>query len=71
MQNLHDIMQLLKQYGTFIYTTDFLGDLHLMEDEVKELYKMGAIELQHFQMAMLILRQEATKYEQKQHRSVD
>lgn len=66
MQNLYDIMQLLKRYGTFIYTTDFLGDLHLMEDEVKELYKAGAIELNDFQMAMLILRQEATKFEHKQ-----
>lgn len=66
MQNLYDIMQLLKQYGTFIYTTDFLGDLHLMEDEVKELYKAGALELKDYQMAMLILRQEATKFESKQ-----
>ncbi|MEE1132571.1 MAG: YqgQ family protein [Caryophanon sp.] len=66
MQNLYDVMQLLKYYGTFIYTTDFLGDLHLMEDEIKELYNMGAIETQDFQMAMLILRQEATKFKQKQ-----
>ncbi|OCS88590.1 YqgQ family protein [Caryophanon tenue] len=65
MQNLYDIMQLLKQYGTFIYTTDFLGDLHLMEDEVKELYKSGIMDIKDYQMAMLILRQEATKYEMK------
>lgn len=65
MKNLHDVMQLLKRYGTFIYTTDFLGDLHLMEDEVKELYKAGAVDIKDYQMAMLILRQEATKFEAK------
>lgn len=66
MQSLYDIIQLLKQYGTYIYTMDFLGDLQLMEDEVKELYKAGIMDIKDYQMALLILRQEATKYEMKQ-----
>lgn len=66
MQSLYDIIQLLKHYGTYIYTMDFLGDLQLMEDEVKELYKAGIMDIKDYQMALLILRQEATKYEMKQ-----
>ena len=51
-------MQLLKRFGTYIYTKDRLADLELMEDEIKELYKMQMIEAQDFQLALLILRQE-------------
>ena len=39
MKSMIDIIDLLKQYGTFIYTGDRLGDLMLMEDEIRELYK--------------------------------
>ncbi|WP_332646743.1 YqgQ family protein [Lysinibacillus sp. 54212] len=61
MDSMLDIYNLLKQYGTYIYTTDRLGDLQLMEDEIKELYKANVLDIKDYQMAMLLLRQEATR----------
>ncbi|MEO4052391.1 YqgQ family protein [Solibacillus sp. CAU 1738] len=61
MKSMIDIYDLLKQYGTYIYTTDRLGDLSLMEDEIRELYKARVLETQDYQMALLLLRQEATR----------
>lgn len=58
-----DIYDLLKQYGTFIYTGDRIGDLFLIEDEVRELYKAQVLDVKEFQSAMLIIRQEVTKLE--------
>ncbi|MEI4770906.1 YqgQ family protein [Psychrobacillus sp. FJAT-51614] len=58
MKTVYDVMQLLKRFGTYIYTKDRIADLELMEDEIKELYKMQMIEAQDFQLALLILRQE-------------
>lgn len=58
LKTVYDVMQLLKRFGTYIYTKDRLADLELMEDEIKELYKMQMIEAQDFQLALLILRQE-------------
>ena len=63
MDKMLDIINLLKRYGTYIYTTDRLGDLALMEDEVRELYKAGALDVRDYQMALLILRSEATRLE--------
>ena len=61
MQSILDIIGLLKNYGIYIYTRDRIGDLHLMEDEIKELYKAKFIDIKDYQMAMLILRQEERK----------
>lgn len=58
MESMLDIIRVLKQYGIYIYTQDRIGDLHLMEDEIKELFKAKFIETKDYQMAMLILRQE-------------
>lgn len=58
-----DIINLLKQYGTYIYTTDRLGDLALMEDEIRELYKARVLDVRDYQMALLLLRMEASKLE--------
>ncbi|MCH7321731.1 YqgQ family protein [Solibacillus sp. MA9] len=58
MQSMLDIIHLLKQYGIYIYTKDRIGDLNLMEDEIKELYKSKFMDTKDFQMALLILRQE-------------
>jgi uncharacterized protein YqgQ len=58
---MYDVMQLLKRYGTYIYTTDRISDLLLMEDEIRELYKSQVLEMQDFQMAILLLRQEKSK----------
>jgi uncharacterized protein YqgQ len=57
MKTLYDVMQLLKSFGTVIYTGDRLADLDLMEDEIKELYKQQFISAKDYSSALLILRQ--------------
>ena len=66
MKSMKDIYDLLKHYGTFIYTRDRIGDLLLMEDEIRELYKARVLDPRDFQSAMLILRQEASKIEKEE-----
>lgn len=61
MKNLYDVMQLLKRYGTIIYTADFQADLALMEDEVRELYRMQFITAKEYSTALMILRQKRSK----------
>ncbi|KGR81578.1 YqgQ family protein [Lysinibacillus odysseyi] len=58
MKTMIDIYDLLKRFGIYIYTGDRLGDLKLIEDEVKELYKTRLLESNDYQTAMLIIRQE-------------
>ena len=61
MKNMIDVYELLKQFGTFIYTGNRIGDLELIEDEIKELYKSKMIEPTQFQSALLIIRHEVLK----------
>lgn len=61
MKTIYDVQQLLKKFGTIIYLGDRLADLELMEDEIKELYQSQCISSNDFQMAILLLRQEASK----------
>lgn len=61
LKSVYDVMQLLKRFGIFVYTKDRLADMEMMEDEIKELYKMQMIEAQDFQLAILLLRQEQNK----------
>ena len=61
METMKDIYDLLKQYGVFIYTRDRLGDLILMEDEIRELYKARVLDTKDFQMALLLIRKEASR----------
>lgn len=56
-----DIYNLLKQFGTYIYTADRLGDLMLIEDEIRELYKSRVLDTRDYQTALLIIRQEANR----------
>ena len=65
MKTMKDIYDLLKQYGIYIYTRDRIGDLILMEDEVRELYKARVLEPKEFQAAMLIIRNEITRLERE------
>jgi uncharacterized protein YqgQ len=62
IQTMQDVRQLLKQFGTFIYTKDPIADLDLMEDECRELYEWKILDDQDFQIALLILKQEKRKY---------
>lgn len=61
MKTMIDIYQLLKSYGTFIYTGDRFGDLALMLDELKELYKSNMIDAKQYQTAVLLIRQEEVR----------
>lgn len=65
MKTMKDVYDLLKQYGIFIYTRDRLGDLILMEEEIRELYKARVLDIKDFQMALLLIRQETSKIESK------
>lgn len=58
MENIYDIQQYLKQYGTYIYTTDRVVDLGLMEHELKELYEGQMMERENYLMALLLIKQE-------------
>lgn len=66
MKTMKDIYDLLKQYGTFIYTRDRIGDLLLMEDEIRELYKAKVLEPKDFQSAMLLIKQELSRLEKEE-----
>ncbi|MBM7552288.1 YqgQ family protein [Thalassobacillus pellis] len=61
MKTIYDIQQLLKKFGTIIYVGDRLADLELMEEELKELYKSQCISNEEFQLALLLLRNEAAR----------
>ncbi|TRM12707.1 DUF910 family protein [Lentibacillus cibarius] len=61
MKTIYDVRQLLKQFGIVIYVGDRLADLELMEDEIKELYQSQCIDTKEYQMALLLLREEASR----------
>lgn len=61
MKTIYDIQQLLKRFGTIIYTGDRVADLQLMDDELRELYKSQLIEPKEYQMALFLLKQEIQK----------
>jgi uncharacterized protein YqgQ len=61
LKTVYDVQQVLKRFGTFIYTGNRLTDLELMQDEIKEMYKFGLIDVEEYRLAILILRQEMTK----------
>ncbi|MGM9968693.1 YqgQ family protein [uncultured Rummeliibacillus sp.] len=65
METVYDVMQLLKRFGTFVYTKNRIGDLQLMEMDLVELYKGGLIEAREFQSARHILRTEIVKLEKE------
>lgn len=66
MKSILDIRNLLKQYGSFIYTGDRIGDLMLIEDEIRELYKSQVLDVKEYQSALLIIKQEVRKEEERQ-----
>lgn len=58
MDSIYDVRQLLKRFGSFIYVGDRLGDLQLMEEELKQLYHSQVIDRKDFEMALLLVRHE-------------
>ncbi|WP_036830930.1 YqgQ family protein [Pontibacillus litoralis] len=65
MKTILDIQEMLKKFGTFIYIGDRLADLELMEQEVRELYRSHCITAEDYQMSILLLRQEASKWKKE------
>lgn len=68
MDKMLDIYELLKTYGTYIYTRDPIGDLMLMEDEIRELYKANVLDIKDYQIALLLIRQETTRLRVEQNK---
>ena len=66
MRGMTEVRQLLKQFGTIIYTGDPLGDVELMMEEVRELKSMGLIDPQTFQKAMAVLLQQSARFSRRQ-----
>lgn len=65
IRTVHDVCELLKRFGTLIYTGNRLGDLALMEDEVRELYlEWNLITKKQFAAAIRALRRERAKRQQ-------
>ena len=61
MVSIYDIQQLLKKFGTIIYTGDRIADLQLMQDELRELNQSQLIEPKDYQTALFLLKQEIQK----------
>lgn len=61
MISIYDIQQLLKKFGTIIYTGDRIADLQLMQDELRELDQSQLIEPKDYQTALFLLKQEIQK----------
>lgn len=61
MKTMYDVQQLLKRFGTFIYTGDRIGDLELIEFEINELYQSQFIHTTEFNMCKLIIKKEKTR----------
>lgn len=68
MKTVYDVQQLLKKFGTFVYTGDRIGDLELMEMDIDELYQMEFIQTEVFQLAKLILRKEKRQLQETKRR---
>ncbi|WP_181350108.1 YqgQ family protein [Thalassobacillus sp. CUG 92003] len=66
METIYDIRQLLMKFGTFIYVGDRVGDLELMEDEIKELHQSQCLTTEDYRMALLLLRSEAARLRDKE-----
>jgi uncharacterized protein YqgQ len=68
VKTVYDVQQLLKTYGTYVYTGDRIGDLELMEMDIDELHQMKFIRTDVFQMAKLILRREKRQLQESKRR---
>ena len=69
MVSMYDVQQVLKRFGTYVYTGNRLGDIDLMEQEINELYQLEFIGLNEYQLAKLILKKEARRLQIKKDES--
>lgn len=61
MNDVFEVIQLLKRFGTYVYTGDRKSDLHLLMAELKDLYEMGMIAQKDYLHASLLLKNEISK----------
>ena len=50
-----DLKAFLRRFGLLFYTGDREGDLLLIEDEIRELHKIGVIDDEEFKRALAAL----------------
>lgn len=65
MTNLYDVQQLLKRFGIYVYLGKRSWDIELMMIELKKLHENGLIERTEYLPALLVLKQEHRKEEEK------
>ena len=65
MTNLYDVQQLLKRFGIYVYLGKRSWDIELMMVELKKLHENGLIESTEYLPALLVLKQEHRKEEEK------
>lgn len=58
MESMTEIRMWLRTVGAFIYTKNRLMDLDLMEDEIREAYKNGLLDIRMYQTALLTIKRE-------------
>jgi uncharacterized protein YqgQ len=61
IRTMEDVRQLLKRFGTWIYTGDRLGDLEMMEEELEEMYQLGLIDKDIYLSAKYVIRDQKGK----------
>lgn len=61
MKTIVDVRTLLKSFGVFVYTRSRIGDLDLIESEVRDLYSTNLIEQKEYSTCILIIRTEKSK----------
>ncbi|WP_331713830.1 YqgQ family protein [Lentibacillus sp. JNUCC-1] len=71
MKTMYDVQQLLKRFGTFIYTGNRLADLDLMESELKEIKNMNMLQANDYTQALLLVRKEKRRLKQMEERNND
>lgn len=58
IRDMKDVRDLLKGFGTVIYTGDRLADLEMMEEELQELHRAEVLESDIYIKAVTVLNQE-------------
>lgn len=56
MNSFYDVQQLLKKFGTYVYTKDIKSDCDLMEFELDELHQSGLLATEDFLKAKVLVR---------------
>jgi uncharacterized protein YqgQ len=60
------VKDLLRGFGTLIYTGDAIGDCMLMEDELKELHETGLIDDIIFRAALMAVRKRSMELKENE-----